>query len=131
MAKVVDTNLLLRYLTRDDPQKAEKVEKIFRDKRRRPVIPDIVMAEVVWVLSSVYSLTKEEVIEKVESMLGLGGFIENTEVIGKTLVLFKKFNIDWIDCYEAALVQAGKYSGIYSFDRDFDKISGIRRIEPK
>lgn len=131
MAKIVDANLLLRYLTRDDPQKADKVEKIFRDKRRRPVIPDVVVAEVVWVLSSVYNLTKEEIIEKVESMLGLIGFIENVEVIGKTLSIFKKFNIDWIDCYEAALVQIGKYSGIYSFDRDFDRVQGVRRIEPK
>ena len=54
---VLDTNLLVRYLTEDEPAKADAVENLLDKASRgevRLVIPSVVMAELVWVLESFY-----------------------------------------------------------------------------
>ena len=59
---VIDTNVLIRYLTNDEPQKAKAVESLLNkasDGELRILIPSIVIAELVWVLESYYRMKAE------------------------------------------------------------------------
>jgi uncharacterized protein len=131
MSKIVDTNLLIRYLTGDDKEKADQVEKLFRTSKEKLALPDLVIAEIIWVLTSTYKLSKVEVITKIESILSLDVLEADKKLNKAALENYKDHNINWIDAYIAALVQTNKHEGIYSYDRDFRKIPNIRWVEPK
>ncbi len=131
MDDVLDANLLLRFFLNDDPNKAKAVEKLLKTKRNIS-IPLIVISEVIWTLLSLYKQPKREVIEKIQSLLALSNVsFEKKDTIHFALEIFTRFNIDWIDAYIAASVQRGEFTKIYSYDHDFDKIPGVKRLEPK
>lgn len=50
----LDTNCVLRWLLRDNPQQADEIEHYLRTMKTRLHVADIVFAEVVWVLKSYY-----------------------------------------------------------------------------
>lgn len=129
--RIIDTNLLFRYFLRDDPQKADSVERLLKKKRKRLLIPDIVFAELVWVLGSVYKQKRETIAVAISGLLSLKEVKINHEIISKSLDIFRSTKVDWIDAYIAAIAEIEGYKGVYSFDRDFDKIPGVRRLEPK
>jgi predicted nucleic-acid-binding protein len=68
----VDTNVLIRYLTNDDPAKAERVEKILKRTiagKAKLVMNNMVIAELVWTLESYYGLSKTDIAEKLAILL--------------------------------------------------------------
>jgi predicted nucleic acid-binding protein len=72
----VDTNLFIRYLTNDDPVKAERVERLLNDAaagKVRLVTAEMVIAEVVWLLESSYALKSTQVAPLVRAILATSG----------------------------------------------------------
>ena len=70
--RFVDTNVFIRFLTNDIPQKADACEEVFKkavEKKEIIFTTDTVIAEIVWVLESFYELQKEEIQSKVEKIL--------------------------------------------------------------
>ena len=70
--KFIDTNIFIRFLTNDIPDKAAACEGIFReaaDKNQSLFTTEMVIAEIIWVLESYYELPKKEVQEMVEKIL--------------------------------------------------------------
>ena len=73
---VIDTNLLVRYLTDDEPQKAEAVDVLLNGAGKGEIkilIPSVVIAELVWVLESFYKMTADDITELVEAILNTPG----------------------------------------------------------
>lgn len=69
----VDTNLIVRYLTGDDPVQSAKVRKIIGHE---PVfIPRTVMLEAEWVLRGVYEWPPNQVIHALRALAGLPGIV--------------------------------------------------------
>ncbi len=67
-----DTNVFLRFLTNDDPAKAQKARSLSQgavDGRVVLVTSLLVAAEIVWTLESFYKLGKPEIADKVEKIL--------------------------------------------------------------
>lgn len=68
----LDTNVLVRYLTEDDPKQSPRavalVEGALEDGERL-FVPQIVLCELVWVLDSVYSFPREEIVSVVRDLL--------------------------------------------------------------
>ncbi len=68
----LDTNVILRYLLRDDPKQAKKVkalvDRLDRDDARA-YVPDIVLCEVVWVLASAYGFDREQIVKVLRSLI--------------------------------------------------------------
>ena len=67
--KFVDTNIFIRFLTDDIPEKADACEEIFKkavEKKETLFTTDLVIAKIVWVLESFYGLPKKEVQDKVD-----------------------------------------------------------------
>ena len=57
----LDTNVLLRLITEDDPVQARGVEVFLKNTEGPFFIPDLVMAELAWVLQRRYAWTRPEV----------------------------------------------------------------------
>lgn len=129
MAKLVDANLIIRFLLNDTPKQAKATEQLFSESKDL-ILTDLTVAEVVWVLTSVYNLPKEAIIQKLISILSMEIFLVDKKLLIQSLLFFRKYNISFIDAYLAALCEQNKLEGIYSFDKGFDKIKSIRRIEP-
>ena len=133
MRKFIDTNIFLRYLTKDDPVKYEKCRELFRKAMEGKVTlatSGIIIAELIWTLLSYYKAPKADVIEKMSIIVATESIhIPDKDIIIDALVLYSRQNIDYIDAYNAVFMKYHKMNEIYSYDKDFDKVEGIRREE--
>jgi len=125
---VIDTNIILRYLLGEKESVA--IEKILNSKDQL-VIPDIVVAEVVWTLQRYYKWEKTRIVELFISLLSKGNVEFNQAQIFSTFEIYLKYNVKYADAYIYQLMNQKKLKYIYSYDREFDKLKEINRIEPK
>lgn len=68
----LDTNLLVRFLTRDDEDQAQKVYALFREAeedRREFFVPLVVLLELIWVLGSAYGIDRERILDAIQRLL--------------------------------------------------------------
>ena len=132
--RFVDTNVFLRFLVNDDPEKAAACEMLFRRAvtgEESLFTTDMVMAEIVWVLESYYELSKSDVREKIEKILNTKNLeCPNREIIITALAAYEEKNIDYIDAYNASILKMKGIDEVYSYDRHYDRINWIKRIEP-
>jgi predicted nucleic acid-binding protein len=132
--KFIDTNIFLRYLTRDDLSKYERCREMFKKALKGEIAMStsgMVIAELIWTLLSYYKVPKAEVIEKVFVILGTENlFVPDKNVLADALVLYARKNIDFIDAYNAVFMKYQGLCEIYSYDEDFEAIEGIQRREP-
>lgn len=130
----IDTNIFLRYLTKDDPIKYERCRELFKkalEGETALATSGIVIAELVWTLLSYYKVPKNDVIDKISIIVATEGIdIPDRNIIADALVLYGRNKIDYIDAYNAVFMRYHKMSEIYSYDEDFDRIEGTRRKEP-
>jgi uncharacterized protein len=131
----VDTNLFIRYLTNDDPKKADRVERLLNDAaagKLRLVTAEMVLAETVWVLESCYGLKSGEVAPLVRAILATPGLdVTNAPLVTRALEHYEHRNIDFIDGYIAAVMEKQGITEIYSFDKKhISRITAITRTEP-
>jgi len=132
--KFIDTNIFIRFLTDDVPEKADACEEIFKktiEKQETLFTTDLVIAEIVWVLESFYELPKEEVQGKVEKNLNTPNLIcPHKDLILNALMIYSKKNIDYIDAVNALILKERGIEELYSYDEHFDRIDWLTRLEP-
>jgi predicted nucleic acid-binding protein len=130
----VDTNIFLRYLTKDDPSKYEKCREMFKRAMKGEIAittSGMVIAELVWTLLSYYKVPKAEVIEKVSVIVGTKNLsIPEKHIVADALVLYARKNIDFIDAYNAVFMRYHGLREIFSYDEDFELMEDIQRREP-
>ena len=131
----VDTNLFMRYLTNDDPVKADNVEKLLAEAaagKLRLVTAEMVIAEVVWVLESGYGLKNSDISPLVRGILATPGLeVLNAALVARAVELYSSENIDFIDGYIAAVMEHKGITEVFSFDRKhISRLKNISRKEP-
>lgn len=70
--KALDTNVLIRFLVKDDEQQAKAVYRLFKQAESEAevfFIPTLVVLEAVWVLDSVYEITRQEILDAIDELL--------------------------------------------------------------
>ncbi|MCB0167498.1 MAG: PIN domain-containing protein [Anaerolineae bacterium] len=136
-AQFVDTNIFLRHLTNDHPEKAKACFELFKKAARDEVslvTADWVIAEVVYVMSSktVYNLPPMEIKNRLRPILAIRGLkVENKDVVLYALDLFARLGIDFEDCLSVAHIERRRIQTIYSYDQHFDQVETITRLEPE
>ncbi|MEW6327040.1 MAG: PIN domain-containing protein [Thermodesulfobacteriota bacterium] len=132
--KFIDTNIFLRYLTKDHPSKYEKCREIFKKAIEGKIglaTSGMVIAELIWTLLSYYKVPKPDVIEKISVIVSTENlYIPDKDIIADALVLYSRKHIDYIDAYNAVFMKYHGLNEMYSYDRDFDGVEGIKRAEP-
>ncbi len=130
MAKnLIDTNLIIRFLANDDPQKVSRVEHLLRDKSNKNILLDTVVAEIIWVLVSYYSIGKEEVTEKIRALIHVDTIECNSFLINRALTIWEGNAVSYIDAYLAAVAELGNMT-LYTYDKRLKTISTIIVKEP-
>jgi predicted nucleic acid-binding protein len=132
--KFIDTNIFLRYLTKDDASRYDKCREIFKNAvegKASLTTSGIVIAELIWTLSSYYKVPKEDIIEKASIIISTENLhIPDKDIIADAIVLYSRKNIDYIDAYNAVFMKYHGLNKIYSYDKDFDILEDIKREEP-
>jgi len=132
--RFLDTNIFIRFLTDDVPEKADACEEIFRkaiEKQETLFTTDLVIAEIVWVLESFYELPKNEIQDKVEKILNTPNLIcPHKDLILSALIIYSEKNIDYIDAYNALILKENGIKELYSYDKHYDRIDWLTRLEP-
>ena len=95
MKKVCDANVVLRYLMHDDEEMYKKADKIIKTS---PNVPLLVLSEVIYVLKGIYRIPREEI---TNSLIALSNetIYEDNDLVLLALNIFKKYNLDFVDCY--------------------------------
>ncbi len=92
----LDTNVLVRYLAQDDAKQAALATRLIEKEltaTQQGFISLVVVAELCWVLSSLYGATVDELVATVEDLLTTPQFfMENREVLQATIGRFKTVN---------------------------------------
>ena len=118
---VIDTNLLVRYLTEDDPEKAKAVERLLKRAGRgeiRILLPSVVIAELVWVLESYYEMEASEISELVGAILNTPEVeVQDKNMLREALKAYEKKKIDFVDAWILEFARDKKIKTIYTFDK--------------
>lgn len=133
--RFIDTNIFLRFLINDDPQKTAACEALFKKAIAGEELlftTDMVIAEIIWVLESYYEINKKSVSEMVEKILNTENLIcPGREIIINALAAYNEKNIDFIDAYNAYSIKIDGINELYSYDKHYDRINWLKRIEPE
>jgi predicted nucleic-acid-binding protein len=132
---VIDTNLLVRYLTGDDPSKANEVKRLLLTAaagKIKLLLPSVVIAELVWVLQSFYKLERDEIVPLLNAILHTRGVeVSDKAVVSDAIAIYGDDAIDFIDAWIVAFAKAAEVRAIYTFDRKhFKGIDGIEMMHP-
>jgi predicted nucleic acid-binding protein len=130
----VDTNILLRYLTRDDEQKAQRALNLLvkvEQGEEKVVTSSLVFFETIFTLQHSYKVSRQQIRELILPIIALRGLqLPSKNVYYQAFDFYITKNISFADAYNAAYMLSEGISNIYSWDKDFDRIEGIVRLEP-
>jgi len=130
-AGVADTNLLVRYLMRDEPpdQTAAVVALFDESLPRSLYVPAVVIAELTWVLKWHYKSTRSEIAASLLTLID----VPCLEMQKTTLDAIQRYaeltsgNIDFADCLVAATSQQERLPAI-TYDEDFRRFNDVRTL---
>jgi predicted nucleic-acid-binding protein len=128
----LDTNVLVRYLTQDDPVQSRKATEIV-ERRLTPEHPGfislITMVETVWVLASVYGLNDGEVATAVERMLQADTLsIQNEQQVFTAMVALRRGRGAFADALIGALGAWAGCDSTLTFDKKAGRLAGFEVV---
>ena len=126
----LDTNILVRYLTRDDEQQWQQAVTVIQHNQLC-FISNIVLCELVWVLKSAnYSFRKDEISNVLEDMLHSAAFeFENRSTIDQALQRYKQGKADFSDYLIGATSRQAGCIETVSFDSKLKGERGFHCLE--
>jgi len=119
---IIDTNVVLRYLLRDHEGFYREAESLFDEAfsgKRKILLLDTVVAEVVYVLSGFYKVERQEIARVLRELLKAKGInATDKEALFEALDIFERKSLDFVDCLICA---QGKRYQVMSFDKKVKK----------
>jgi predicted nucleic-acid-binding protein len=130
---VVDANILLRYLTDDPRELADRATALLETAEREGValvIAPLILAEVVYVLQSVYSWERRDIAARLLNLVAAAVFtVSEAETMLQALEWYRDTpGLDFADVYIAALARTRSESHVMSFDRRMRRLTGIHLV---
>jgi predicted nucleic-acid-binding protein len=128
----IDTNIVVRYLTPDDPGQTAAAVKMMDS-----LSPDspgflslIVIVELVWVLEVSYRFKKSEIERVLEILLRSKELlIERAEIVSQALRKFSASNAEFADCLIERCGHAAECQHTVTFDRNAAAAAGMRLLK--
>ena len=124
----LDTNVLLRYLVRDEPtQAARAARELERDERF--LVGSVVLCELVWVLETGYGFSRTEIAATLEKILATAQFeVEGKDVALAALDDFRGSTADFSDCLVGRRNRAAGAAETVTFDQSLRGLHGFRPL---
>ncbi len=131
MTKLLDTNVLVRHFTGEPEDQARRATTFLSSAAPRELLlVDLVAAELVFVLQSVYRQPRATVTRLLWAVLALPAVrCDRASLLHRTIQLYETGS-DFTDAYLIATAEKEDIPTIVSFDRGIRNIPGVRRIEP-
>lgn len=125
----VDANVLVRFLTGEPPELAERSAALMSRAESGEVVlvlPSLIVAEVIWVLKSFYRYSMDEIARVLIPLISAVGVeTEDREIMVQAITLAQKHNVSFIDA-ALALKAVHHKESVCSFDNDFKRLPAHR-----
>ncbi len=129
----LDTNVIVRFLVRDDLKQADAVYRRFKQAetvRERLFVPLAVILETIWVLESAYDKSRDEVLDSLQDMRQMPVFqFEHEDVIERLLADGRNCKADLADILIAHSARAGGCDAGITFDKNAAKLPFFRLLK--
>ena len=125
----IDTNVLVRFLVRDDEAQFEKARKLIKREvaaGRGVLVNQLVLLETEWVLRSRYSLAKNLIIQAISGLLDASDVrFEDEPAVEEALFIWKDSAADFADCLIGAKNRRLGCRATATFDMKASKLPGF------
>jgi predicted nucleic acid-binding protein len=126
----VDTNILIRHLTGDPPAMASRATR-YLEAADELLLPDLILAEVAYVLESYYETPRAQVATTLRAVLAFPAIrVVDADLLQRAVEVYEVHRLDFADAYLVANAERTGIGVIASFDRSIDRVATIRREEP-
>lgn len=126
----LDTNVLVRYLTQDDPTQSAKANEIIESRltAQNPGFVSVVaMVETAWVLEHAYGLGSDTVAATIERMLQIDVLVvESEQEVFTAMIALKRGRGSFADAIIPALGTRAGCSYTLTFDKKASRLSGFK-----
>lgn len=132
----IDTNVLLRALLDDEPRQSRQAAAILQSLSRESpgFVASVVLAEIVWTLTSAYRLDREAVAGMVITLLGREDLVlEHADAVAEAADLYLRSKADFSDILIALVAQRAGATTTYAFDKaaaGLDQMTSAWRFAP-
>ncbi len=130
----LDTNVFLRHLRHDHPDHSPRATAYLARIERGEIrvrTAETVIFETVFTLQRFYRQPKAAIRDAFLPLIELPGIVlPGKRRLQRVFTYYVDYNISFADAYHAALMEHLKLDEIVTFDRDFDRIPGVKRVEP-
>lgn len=117
----LDTNVLVRYITQDDPAQAARATRLIESElsdTNPGFVGVVVLAETAWVLQRLYRVTRAEFHDAVGDLLAIRQLVvENRAAVARAHAMSAVANIEFADALVAECARAAGCRKVVSFDR--------------
>ena len=125
--RAVDTNVLVRLLTRDDPRQVVSADRFVE---KGAWVSHLALAETTWVLDSVYERSAAEVATAVELLLNHRDLtVQDPDVVAAALEIFRERPaVGFSDCLLLETARKAGHLPLGTFDRDLGRLDGAQKL---
>ena len=125
--RAVDTNVLVRLITRDNARQAASADTFVENGAWVSVLA---LAEATWVLAALYELGAADLVIAIEMLLNHKDLtLQDSDVVAAALDLFRsRPAVGFSDCLMLELARKSGYLPLGTFDRALGKIQGTQKL---
>lgn len=125
--RAIDTNVLVRLITRDDPRQASRADAFIA---RGAWISHLVLVETTWVLSAIYTLDASRIATAIEMLLRHRDLtLQDPDVVATALEHFRrKPSLGFSDCLILEVARAAGHVPLGTFDRGLGRLGGAQQL---
>lgn len=128
----LDTNVLVRLVTRDNEAQAQRAKAMFDAHGKEHgglFVSDIVLAELCWTLSRSYELERTDIARTVRALLDNSSIaFESPLAVRNALASFETTAADFPDCLIVAKASHAGCSHTLTFDQRMKSLPGVQLL---
>jgi predicted nucleic-acid-binding protein len=125
--RAVDTNVVVRLVTRDDPRQTARAEAFVA---KGAWVSHIVLVEVIWVLDSVFELSQKQLVTAIEMLLNHRDLVlQEPEVVRAALARYRRRpRLGFSDCMVLESARKAGHVPLATFDKELGKLDDVERL---
>lgn len=125
--RAVDTNVLVRLITRDDPRQTASADSFIA---KGAWVSPLALAEATWVLGTVDELNPQDQAKAIEMLLNHRDLVlHDREVVATALELFReKPALGFSECLMVEFARKAGHLPLGTFDPSLAKVEGAQRL---
>lgn len=124
-----DTNVVVRFLTEDDPEQAVKARHLFEQlaSKDNPVLlNDVVLAEIAWVLRAQYGYAREDILTVMDKLVGADQIeVSDPPTVRRAIVATRTSQAGFADALIALRNRDSGADTTYTFDDKAARLPGM------